>query len=57
MKCPKCGNEMKNIIHFEEGKEYAFHECKICKTKTHQKRINYQQFEKEEINEKTVTNY
>ena len=49
MKCPKCGNEMKTIMHYELGKEYAFHECKSCKTKTHQKRINYKQFEKDDL--------
>jgi hypothetical protein len=38
---------MKTIMHFEDGKEFAFHECPKCKTKTHQKRINYAQFEKE----------
>lgn len=49
MRCPKCGHEMKNVMHFEEIKDYAFHWCKYCKTKTHQKRINYEQFEKGSI--------
>lgn len=47
MKCPRCGNDMKTMMHFEDGKDYAFHECSKCKTKTHQKRINYAQFEKD----------
>lgn len=41
MKCPKCGNEMKNVMRFENGKNYAFHKCNKCHTKTHQKRIHF----------------
>jgi transcription elongation factor Elf1 len=46
MRCPRCNHVMKNVMHFEETKDYAFHECKYCKQRTHQKRINYEQFEK-----------
>jgi Zn ribbon nucleic-acid-binding protein len=52
MKCPRCNNDMKIIMHFEDSKDYSFHECPKCKQRTHQKRINYAQFEKEETNEK-----
>ena len=52
MKCPKCGNEMKNKMHFENGKEFAYHECTKCKQKTHQKRIHYEDIIKENIDEK-----
>lgn len=46
MKCPHCGNEMKNIMHFENGKQFAFHECRNCFTKTHQKRIHFEDLKK-----------
>ena len=32
MKCPRCNNEMINVMHFEKGKNFAFHECKKCNT-------------------------
>ena len=46
MRCTRCGGTMENLMHFEEKKDYAYHWCKKCKQKTHQKRINYEQFEK-----------
>jgi Zn ribbon nucleic-acid-binding protein len=48
MKCPRCKNEMKNVMHFEDGKNFAFHECKKCHTKTHQKRIHFEEVNKNE---------
>ena len=52
MKCPKCGNDMKTIMRFEEGKNFAFHECKKCHIKTHQKRIHFEEVKKGNNNEK-----
>ena len=52
MKCPKCKNEMKNVMHFEDGKNFAFHECKKCHTKTHKKRIHFEEMKKGYNNEK-----
>ena len=51
MKCPKCGSEMKTVMRFEEGKSFAFNECKNCYTKTHNKRIHF-----EEINNENSSN-
>lgn len=51
MICPNCKREMKTVMHFENGKSFAFHECKHCYTKTHQKRIHF-----EEIGEKENEN-
>lgn len=45
MKCPNCNKEMKTVMHFENGKTFAFHECKHCRTKTHQKRIHFEELE------------
>jgi Zn ribbon nucleic-acid-binding protein len=53
MKCPKCKNEMKTVMHFENGKTFAFHECKYCRTKTHQKRIHFEEIEEKNNNENT----
>lgn len=51
MKCPNCKKEMKTVLHFENGKSFAFHECKHCYTKTHQKRIHFEELgEKENEN-------
>ena len=50
MKCQRCGSEMKNKMHFENGKRFAYHECKSCKTQTHQKRIHFEDFDKDTIN-------
>lgn len=48
MRCPKCNSEMKNIMHFENGKDYAFHECPKCYFQTHQKRIHFEEVKKGE---------
>lgn len=53
MLCPKCRCEMKNVMHFENGKNFAFHECNKCRTKTHKKRIHFEEFEKGVHNENT----
>ncbi len=47
MRCPKCGAETKNIMHFENGKNFAYHECSKCRTKTHQKRIHFEEVKDE----------
>jgi DNA-directed RNA polymerase subunit RPC12/RpoP len=46
MRCPKCGREMKNVMHFESGKDYQYNRCKHCLERTKQKRIHYEDFEK-----------
>ena len=50
MRCPRCGHEMSNVMHFEENKDYAYHSCKNCKERTHQKRIHYEELEKRQRN-------
>ena len=47
MKCPKCGTDTKTIMHFENGINFAFHECPKCHTKTHRKRIHFDEVENE----------
>ena len=44
MRCPKCSKEMKNVIHYEKGRSYQFNQCK-CMTKTHVKRIHYNELD------------
>ena len=46
MLCPKCKKEMKNVMHFETGKNFTFSECKKCHTQTHKKRIHFDEIEK-----------
>ena len=43
MRCPRCNSEMKNIMHFENGKNFAFHECSKCYMRTHPKRIHFEE--------------
>lgn len=50
MKCPRCNNEMINVMHFEKGKNFAFHECKKCNTYTHQKRIHFDELNNKSFN-------
>lgn len=45
MRCPRCNAEMKNIMHFEKGKNYAYHSCKRCNINTHKKRIHFNETE------------
>ena len=47
MKCPKCGEDTKIVMHFENGKNFAFHECSKCHTKTHRKRIHFEELKDE----------
>ena len=51
MKCPRCNRSMKNMMHFEDGKDFAYNACKHCQTRTHQRRIHYEEFEKGRLNE------
>ena len=51
MICPNCKKEMKTVMHFEQGKTFAFHKCKHCHTKTHQKRIHFEDLEEKNNNE------
>lgn len=47
MRCPMCGKIMKNIMHFEKDKNYAFHECPGCYVRTHKKRIHFEDVQNE----------
>lgn len=51
MRCPRCNREMKNTMHFEASKQYAYHMCPKCKQHTHQKRIHFDKYEKGNIYE------
>lgn len=44
MLCPKCGRKMKNIKHFEQGRNYQYNQCG-CTFKTHKKRIHFDEIE------------
>ena len=46
MRCPRCNQLMKNAMHFEPGKQYAYHMCPKCKQQTHQKRIHFEMYVK-----------
>lgn len=41
MICKKCGQKMKNVLHFESGREYQFNTCTRCRDNTKKKRIHY----------------
>ena len=51
MICPMCGKTMKNIMHFEKDKNYAFHECPGCYVRTHKKRIHFEDVKEEKKND------
>ena len=53
MRCPNCNKEMKNVMHFETGRNFSFHECKNCWTQTHQKRIHFEETERNNGNPNT----
>lgn len=50
MRCPKCNNEMKNIMHFEIDKNFAYHECKRCNKQTRKKRIHFDERYNKDLN-------
>ena len=41
MLCSKCGKKMKNVLHYEPGREYQFNLCTFCREETKKKRIHY----------------
>jgi hypothetical protein len=41
---------MKNKMHFESGKQYAYSECPKCYEKSKNKRIHFEDVLKEEMN-------
>lgn len=40
--CPKCGNKMNNVMHFEKNKSLHFNRCnnKKCNYETKKKKMN-----------------
>ena len=42
MICFKCGKQMKNVLHFESGREYQFNLCPYCRERTKKKRLHYE---------------
>ena len=42
MICFKCGKQMKNVLHFESGREYQFNSCPCCREHTKKKRLHYE---------------
>lgn len=42
MICFKCGRKMKNVLHFEPGREYQFNSCPCCRERTKKKRLHYE---------------
>ena len=50
MRCPNCNSKMKNVMHFEKGKNFAYHQCINCPTQTRPKCIHFEEFERGEKN-------
>lgn len=50
MLCPKCSKPMKNVMHFEQDRQYQFNRCPNCQERTKNKRIHFEDVLKEEIN-------
>jgi len=48
MMCPKCGREMKNVLHFEDGRKYQYNKCPWCLYKTKNKRMHLDEETKNE---------
>lgn len=41
MLCTKCGKQMKNVLHFEQEREYQYNLCPNCRKRTKKKRLHY----------------
>ena len=41
MVCFKCGGQMRNVLHFETGREFQFNYCSKCNERTKHKRLHY----------------
>lgn len=54
MLCSKCGKTMKNVLHYELGREYQFNLCTFCRGKTKKKRIHYDNLYETQQNKKGV---
>lgn len=52
MICFKCGKQMKNVLHFEPGREYQFNSCPCCCERTKKKRLHYEDISKTNENKK-----
>lgn len=48
MFCPNCSTVMKNVLHFEQDKQYQYNECPHCYKRTKNKRIHFDDVVKEE---------
>ena len=48
MFCPNCSTVMKNVLHFEQDKQYQYNECPHCYKRTKNKRIRFDDVVKEE---------
>lgn len=42
MLCYKCGKKMKNVLHFDNNREYQTNWCPQCRDNTKKKRIHYE---------------
>ena len=52
MLCSKCGKTMKNVLHYELGREYQFNLCTFCKYESKKKRIHYDNLHEAQQNKK-----
>ena len=49
MFCPNCSTVMKNVLHFEQDRQYQYNECPHCYKRTKNKRIHFDDVVKEEV--------
>lgn len=54
MICPKCKKEMKNVMHFENGRKYQYNRCPFCYERTKTKRIHFEDVVTEEKENKKL---
>ena len=47
---------MKNVLHFESGREYQFNSCPCCHEHTKKKRLHYEDILQTSENKKGDTN-
>jgi len=53
MICQRCNKVMKNVMHFEQDRNYRYNECSKCHDQTRGKRIHFEDVLREEVNKIT----
>lgn len=47
--CKDCGQKMKKVLHFENGKSYSYFLCKNCQYRTKPSKMDYREFVTEKV--------